>query len=324
MTNAGSGPLNGIVLSGTGAGGGPLVVTGVPNGGTGVPGSGGTIDNTTGAGVSVSGSGNVVLNDMVISGSAGDGISASNVPTLNVTGTQITHAGTAGIADGGNGSVAEQNFIINADTIFGQPGAALALNGFQGGAQGAIENSTIGQPATAGSGSSGGDGIDLADTSGQFVVEAQGNTIQEVATGAGINVNALAAAEVDLTLNNANNIQLTGTGSGDGVAINGGAGLTCLNAEDDTITCCGNGPEHLRDVARSGRWDVQHPGPRRRDHHVSGRNLPRVRHEPGQHAERDDGRGARDRLQLRRARRHLPDADRPRHHQLTHGRRGRA
>ena len=81
VNNVGSGPVNGILLSGTGASGGALVVTGVPNGGTGVPGSGGTIDNTTGAGVSASGSGNVVLNDMVISGSLGAGISASNVPT---------------------------------------------------------------------------------------------------------------------------------------------------------------------------------------------------------------------------------------------------
>jgi hypothetical protein len=240
VSNAGTGPLNGIVLSGTGTTGGGLLVTGVPNGGTGVPGSGGTIDNTTGAGVSLSGSGNVVLNDMVISGSVGAGISASNVPTLNVTGTQIVHAGAAGIADGGDGSVAEQSFIINADTISGQPGAALALNGFQGDAQGAIENSTIGLVA-AGSGSSLGDGIDLADTSGQFVVEAQGNTIQQVALGVGINVNESTAAEVDLTLNNANNIHLAGVGSGDGVAIHGGAGVTCLNAEDDTINAAGTG-----------------------------------------------------------------------------------
>ena len=249
---------NGIVLSGTGTSGGPLVVTGVPNGGTGVPASGGTISNTTGAGVSVSGSGNVVLNDMVISGSAGDGISASNVPTLNVTGTQIINAGAAGIADGGDGSVAEQNFIINADTIYGQPGAALALNGFQGGAQGAIENSTIGQPASPGSGSSGGDGIDLADTSGQFVVEAQGNTIQQVAIGVGINVSAT-PGEVDLTLNNANIIQLAGAGSGDGVVVNGGTGITCLNAEDDTINAAGTGLNTyaMSLVAGTGTFNIQ-------------------------------------------------------------------
>ena len=249
---------NGIVLSGTGTSGGPLVVTGVPNGGTGVPASGGTISNTTGAGVSVSGSGNVVLNDMVISGSAGDGISASNVPTLNVTGTQIINAGAAGIADGGDGSVAEQNFIINADTVYGQPGAALALNGFQGGAQGAIENSTIGQPASPGSGSSGGDGIDLADTSGQFVVEAQGNTIQQVAIGVGINVSAT-PGEVDLTLNNANIIQLAGAGSGDGVVVNGGTGITCLNAEDDTINAAGTGLNTyaMSLVAGTGTFNIQ-------------------------------------------------------------------
>ena len=260
VINASTGPLNGIVLNATGTSGGALLVTGVPNGSTGVPGSGGTIDNTTGAGVSVSGSGNVVLNDMVISGSVGDGISASNVPTLNVTGTQITHAGAAGVADGGNGSVAEQNFIFNADTIFGQPGAALALNGFQGGAQGAIENSTIGQLASPGSGSSGGDGIDLADTSGQFVVEVQGNTIQEIATGVGINVNELAAAEVDLTLNNTNNIQLPpGSASGDGVVINGGAGITCLNAAGDTINAPGTGLNiyAMSLAASSGTFNIQ-------------------------------------------------------------------
>lgn len=257
VSNAGTGPLNGIVLNGTGTSGGALVVTGVPNGGTGVPGSGGTIDNTTGAGVSASGSGNVVLNDMVISGSAGDGISASNVPTLNVTGTQVANAGAAGIADGGTGSVA-QSFIVNADTIFGQPGAGLALNGFAGDAQGAIENSTIGK-AAAGSGSSGGDGIDLADTADQFVVEAQGNTIQQVATGAGVSVTESTAAEVDFTLNNGNTIDLAGAGSHDGVVVTGGPGITCLNAEDDAITAAGTGANvyAMSLAAGAGTFNIQ-------------------------------------------------------------------
>jgi hypothetical protein len=241
VSNGGGGPLNGIVLDQTGTGGGALTVTGVPDGGTGVPGSGGTIANTSGDGVSVSGSGDVVLNDMIISGAGGDGISASNVPMLNVTGTQVIGAALAGISDGGDGSIAEQSFVINADAIHGQPGAALSLNGFNGGAQGAIENTTIGQPAGTGSGSSGGNGIDLADTAGQFVVEIQGTTIQQVAAGNGIDVQQSTAAEVDLTLNNGDAIDLSGAGSLDGVSIVGGAGVTCLNAADDTITAAGTG-----------------------------------------------------------------------------------
>ena len=98
----------------------------------------------------------------------------------------------------------------------------------------------------------------LEGSEGALVVEAQGNTIQELALGVGIDVNnGLGAAETDLTLNNVNNIQLPGAGSGDGVAINGGAGITCLNAEDDTITAGGVNTYAMSLAAAAGTFNIQ-------------------------------------------------------------------
>ena len=64
-------------------------------------------------------------------------------------------------------------------------GAALALNGFNGGVngevQGIISETAIGDGSTSGTG---GQGIRLSDASGAFVVAALGNTVGQVASGA--------------------------------------------------------------------------------------------------------------------------------------------
>ena len=118
----GSGPVNGIVLNGTGALGG-LTVTG--DGGASNNGSGGTIQNTTGSGIVLTDTAQVNLGYVNITNPGADGITINNINgfTLN-RGTIVDAAGTAPTDKGidvGNfttGTAVNGNVNIT-DTIIG-------------------------------------------------------------------------------------------------------------------------------------------------------------------------------------------------------------
>jgi hypothetical protein len=87
---AGSGPTNGIVLSGTGASG-CLIVVGNSGAGT-----GGTIQKTTGSGISLTSvGGSASFTDVNISNTAGDGITAATVNNFSCSLCTITNPGTS-------------------------------------------------------------------------------------------------------------------------------------------------------------------------------------------------------------------------------------
>jgi len=185
-------------------------------------------------------------------------VNATANASLTVTGSSITGSGAAGIADGGSGA---QIFIVASDHISGQPGAALALNGFNGNVQGVILNTVIGN-GSAGSGSGSGDGVDLADASGQFILEADANTIGQIAHGVGFSVAQSGASEVDLTFGNgvsgnANTIQGLGASSLNAFSFAGGAGMSCLNASANTITSAGSGTFAMSLSAGAGAFSIQ-------------------------------------------------------------------
>jgi VCBS repeat-containing protein len=90
-----SGAVDGIALAGTGTDG-SLTVSG-----TGAAGSGGTIANSTGAGIALSGTYAPSFTDMVVSGSAADGISGAQVAGgLTIAGDTVTGNGTAASVSG--------------------------------------------------------------------------------------------------------------------------------------------------------------------------------------------------------------------------------
>ena len=264
----------GVSLTGEGsalsAGSSTLLAAGTPPTLTNVSGAGITIvGNSTVAGVnvvnasvdgvSVSGSGDVVLRNMTISGSGHDGVNASSNASLTVTNSTISGSGSVGIADGGSGA---QILIIAFDQLTGGHGTALALNGFSGDVQGVIESTTIGDGSTPGSGSSTGDGVDLADASGQFLVEADANTIGEIAHGTAFSVTESGASDVELTFGNGatgsgNTIGDLGGSSGNAFSFTGGAGTTCLHATGNTINSAGSGTFAMSLAAAAGAFSIQ-------------------------------------------------------------------
>ena len=94
------------------------------------------------------------------------------------------------------------------------------------------------------------------------MVAALGNTVGQVASGAGILVDGSAASEADFTLlpwvnsqnvSTPNQITVADSGAGnDGVSILGGAGTTCLNAAGNDITASGTGSYAMSLAAGSG------------------------------------------------------------------------
>ena len=124
-----------------------------------------------------------------------------------------------------------------------------------------IENTTIGN-GSAGSGSSAHDGVDLADASGQFIVEADANTIGQIAHGIAFSVIESSATEVDLTFGNGlsgngNTIQGLGASSGNAFSLAGGNGTTCLNTSANTISSAGSGTFAMALTSGSGTFSLQ-------------------------------------------------------------------
>ena len=204
-------PVEGVLISGTGTGGGGLTV------------SGGTIQNATGAAaVSIAGSGPVSLQDMTIVGSAHDGVDVSNVPAFTISNNLLT----------GTHATAISVSAVGAPT-----------------ADGFVQNNTIGISGTPGSGSSTGDGIDVADSASanSLLALVGNNSVYGIATGVGISTQAAGGASLSLTFaGNTVTMDSSGLNAATVTQASGGTGTVCLN----TVPAPGGSPNGL--VAAGG------------------------------------------------------------------------
>lgn len=236
---------DGILINAPVAGGGLDVL------GTGTVGTGGTIQNAGADAVRVTGTASLRLSSMDIVGPAGNGVYASNVPSLTVNGLSITGAGADGIDDTGDGTVT-QDLGITGNTISGQRDAGISITSPAGGNgfQGLVTGNQIGVAGTLGSGSLDGDGIDLSAASGgTLIVAVNNNTIDDIAVGTGVFATA-GGASSNLQLEfDGNAVTMDGSGSQDGVTV------TETGSSASTAVCVDPEGNALRSAA-SGAYDL--------------------------------------------------------------------
>jgi hypothetical protein len=233
-----SGPGEAIVLDNTGSGGLSIV------GQTGVAGSAGTIENATATGatsgaIALTQTGPVSLSELDLSANAGNGVYADDVASLSLGDSSIAGSGGDGVLETGNGTIAS-SFAIEDDTLTGQAGTAIDVD-LAGDSSGFVEYDTIGSGAVAGSGSSGGDGIDIDNDAGTVAVELDDDTIASIAAGYGISGQALDGGTLNLKATN-NTISMNGGSSLDATnyaSMGDGPSELCLDTADNTAVAAG-------------------------------------------------------------------------------------
>ena len=120
-------------------------------------------------------------------------------------------------------------------------------------------------PATPGSGSSGGDGIDISNASGELDAEANNNNIYEIPAGIGINGQERSGSLLALTLAN-DTVTMGGAGSHSAVAVaadSSGTGGVCVNPSGNTLTATSGGSGAGLEVDQpgtSGLFQIQSYG----------------------------------------------------------------
>lgn len=227
-----------IVLDGTGASG-AFAVTGSGGGAD----SGGVIEDSTAIGASTGAlsftdTGSVALANIEIENSEGNAIYADDVASLTLTDSAITDSAANGLFFTGDGTV-PSTFDIEGDAFSGQADDALDLQ-LEGNTTGLIREDTVGD-GSAGSGSSGGDGVEITNNSGVVAAELEADTIENVAVGYGLSALASDGGELDLTVKQ-NDIAPAGAG-GATYDAGGGTGTStlCLNTSGNTETAAASG-----------------------------------------------------------------------------------
>jgi|GEM_PF-6423565 hypothetical protein len=233
-----TGPTDGVLIENAGTSGG-LEVTG-----TGAPGSGGTIEGTTGAGptdgaVSVSSAALLSLNDVEVTASAGGGVFAADVGTLDVTNSSISGSGENGVLYTGNGSSAAV-FDIEGNTLTGETGTAIEVE-LVGNKVGWVTGNQIGD-AAPGSGSASGNGIGISNggSANTLTLEVYNNVIESIAQGYGMSAQASGSGTLNMTVEG-NTVTMGGSNSLDGMTfVAGGASTMCLESSANASTEAGS------------------------------------------------------------------------------------
>jgi hypothetical protein len=193
------------------------------------------IINSGGVGVALTGEDS--LDGVAVVNTASDGVRMGD-GSFSINDVTVTGAGADGINVHSTGTGSSGFYIANSQ-LSGEHGAAIALS-YAGIANGNIISDTIGTGNsqagtwTAGSGSTAGDGIDLASTGGSASVFANiyGNAVFGIASGTGILDTTSGGGALQLILGN-NFVGTDATSTGNAVTVSegtdGSSGTVCVD-----------------------------------------------------------------------------------------------
>jgi hypothetical protein len=196
---------------------------------------------TTDAAVTATNVAAVDLDNMDLTGSAGNGVYAAGVGSLTLDGDSIADSGEDGVIATGTDT---SEVSIESNTLTGQAGTAIELE-LGGTETGVVDGNTIGDPSIAGSGSTSGSGIDISVAAGTLSADVANNYVYSIAGANGISGESSGSGTLNATLTG-NSVTDGGAGSLTGIAFAANdASTLCLAPTGNTSDATGSGADGM-------------------------------------------------------------------------------